>query len=189
MREIVHGWVSLYFYVASVPSISTVGFSSSDSFVGVEGNNSVSSVASFDKYFGIVWEVFELEFRYFSSLFLDEFCGSAEEWFGWLQDFEHYWLQLIITNKPIVRMRKMFTLWKDDSWTNGYRSFAEILSHFPKEKFIHFWFLFYFFLPSWSFVFLNSFQDVLEVVKRKYSCTFVDDPQGKIIHFHIDFWC
>ena len=98
MREIVHGWVSLYFYVASVPSISAVGFSSSDSFVGVEGNNSVSSVASFDKYFGIVWEVFELEFRYFSSLFFDEFCGSAEEWFGWLQDFEHYWLQLIITN-------------------------------------------------------------------------------------------
>ena len=55
------------------------------------------------------------------------------------------------------------------------------------EEFIHLRPFFDLLLPGTSLKSLDSFQDILEIVKSKYPRTFVYNKQRKVVHLHIDF--
>ena len=65
------------------------------------------------------------------------------------------------------------------------KSFPQILIDFAEEELVHLRVLFHFVLPGRSLVSLHFLQNILEIVKCKYPCAFVEDKQRQIVHLHI----
>ena len=74
---------------ASLSSVSSVGCSYSDPFVGIVCDYAIAPVACLDAEFDAVWEVFEFELGYFGFFLFDDFGCFGEAGSGDPDESKH----------------------------------------------------------------------------------------------------
>ena len=63
-----------------------------------------------------------------------------------------------------------------------------MISYFLFIKVINTWVILYSLFPFWPFEIFTFFNDIFEIVKGKYSCTFVHDDTWYIVKSKVYFW-